>query len=93
MWRQSGNLVSYLYYPTKTGNCGQDFAWKGAGLSSEYQTITVYVKVNDPGEYLSTKTEFHVFRRNFHVALSEFNSLHPSRSRPSCMLLLWLLTP
>jgi uncharacterized short protein YbdD (DUF466 family) len=67
MWRQSGNLVSYLYYPTKTGNCGQDFAWKGAGLSSEYQTITVYVKVNDPGEYLSTKTEFHVFCRNFRV--------------------------
>jgi hypothetical protein len=49
MWRELGQLVSYVYYPGKEAACGVDWTWEGAFAGSKYRTIRFYVKVNTPG--------------------------------------------
>jgi hypothetical protein len=48
MWREEGQLMSYVYYPGKEAACGADWYWEGAFAGSNYRTIRFYVKVNTP---------------------------------------------
>ena len=49
MWRREGQLVSYVYLPGKSEECGVDWDWPGAFAGAAWRTITYFVQMNDAG--------------------------------------------
>jgi hypothetical protein len=51
MWRDDGQLVSYMYYPghNSPSGCGEDWKWGFQIQDDKMYTVHMYMKVNDPG--------------------------------------------
>lgn len=50
MFREGGELVSYMYLPgDHAENCGRDWGMNGGRGSSSWQTAEIYTKMNTPG--------------------------------------------
>jgi hypothetical protein len=58
MWRDNGELESYMYYPFRLGDaegdCGVSWTWEQGGGNTKIEDdtwvpVTMYVKVNTPG--------------------------------------------
>lgn len=49
MWRDGGDLVSYMYLPGDNSLCGQDWKYGGSKGSSSWQRAEIYTKMNTPG--------------------------------------------
>jgi hypothetical protein len=41
--------MSYMYHPGKQEVCGENWLWENCAAKSEWQTLTMYVKMNNPG--------------------------------------------
>lgn len=52
MWRLSGSLQSYLYYPGKRNICGEDWVWNQNARDGEWMFQKTYVRLNTIGTAL-----------------------------------------
>ena len=46
MWRQGGELVSYMYLPDREENCGEDWQWD-VEAGDKFKEVRIYNRVND----------------------------------------------
>jgi hypothetical protein len=56
MWRTGGAVVQYLYYPEKTNDCGDDFAYRVNGQNltftpGKWHTVEHRIVMNRAGEH------------------------------------------
>lgn len=49
MWRREGEVVSYMYLPNKSTNCGKDWDWDTRVTAGGWNDVSMYIKLNDPG--------------------------------------------
>eukprot|EP00892_Ulva_mutabilis_P001975 jgi/Ulvmu1/11779/UM008_0193.1 len=51
MWREGGDLMSYMYYAGMDGSlsCGEDWHWGKTANSGGWMDVEMYVKLNTPG--------------------------------------------
>ena len=52
MWQRRGGMITYAYYPDKSPaiKCGEGWQWNTAVVSGRWHHISIYNKMNTPGE-------------------------------------------